>query len=155
MKSLLKKNAKIIFIETILVNGSKFILKSLKEFLKLTLWALVGLSWVGLVVFLSLLPATFGIKTNTSLSITLLLIGLLSPIFIFLYFNKSNREEFIKEGKNFIIGIRQLIIFFGSLIGLLTGIIIFFVLAGTIFSWLLGLGVATLLVIIIIILLLK
>lgn len=129
--------------------------KFLKEFLTLTTWAIAGFCWVGLVVFLALLPTIIGIETNTTIGVVLMFISLFSPVFVFLYFNKAKREKFVKEGKIFVIGVWQLIVIMGSMIGLLLGIIIFFLLAGVIFSWLVGLGVATLLALILITLWLK
>lgn len=128
--------------------------KILLKTLKLIISVVLGFVWICVVGFFAILPTFFGIENNT-LGIILMLIPLLSPILLFAYFNKRKRQEWFKEGKDFLVGMRYLIIVVGILIGVLTLISLFFLTVSTIFYWLAGLGITTLLILILIVLILK
>jgi hypothetical protein len=89
------------------------------------------------------------------LGFILLWVPLLSP-FLFPYLlNKKIRQSWNKEGKDFLIGIWNLIIFIGILLGIIILVSLFFLSVGVIFHWLAGLGITTLLILILMVLMLK
>ena len=125
--------------------------KILSEMLKFIIKFSLGMIWITTAMFF-----VFGLgEENYILGFIIMLVILFSPILITIYFNKKIREQWLKEGKDFIIGTWYLIIIVGVLLGVLAFISLIFITFSTMFYWLAGLSVTTLLALILIVLVLK
>jgi len=134
------------------------IIKELKHGLFFLTLIISILFWAGLSIFVGLLPTIYGDAVNQDLTLKLFYFVLLSPVFFYILFNilnKEKRKKYFEEIKSFTSKSIEVIKWLVYSILILLGIIIFFSILGVFFSWLIGLGVATLLVILILVILFK
>lgn len=134
------------------------IIKEVKHGLSFLALIISIFCWAGLAIFVGLLPTIYGNAVNQDLTLKLFFLVLLSPVFFYILFNvlnKEKRKKYIKEIKDFTHSSIEVAKWLAYLFLILFGIIIFFTLLGVFFYWLMGLGVAALLVILILVILFK
>jgi hypothetical protein len=135
---------------------NKAIINFLSNALKTILSIAIGLVYFFAVIFFSLIPTLLEIKDDSNVfGFIFMFVAIFSPLIFILIFKKDAKKELLKEGKELIVGIWYLIIVMGVLLGILIIISLFFITVSAIFSWLAGLGVATLLALILIVIVLK
>lgn len=130
--------------------------KAIVNFLSYILKIIILEVYFFIVIFFSLIPTLLGIEDGPHiLGFILFFVAVFSPLIFMFVFKKNAKEEFLKEGKEFIRGTWYLIITAGIILGILIIISLFFITVSVIFSWLVGLGIPTLLALILIVIALK